>query len=618
MGLNVFEIVSLFAGVFGVAIGVWQLFTRRNDIKDKKKNWVKQACDGISDISRIMGIGKMDRVLRTIHVQLTQKDGPDGTLHDLINTNNESFNEAKAKMEVILNNAPVSTNITKSFGHQINDILDQYLVCRDDLSAIVALCDAREYADVNRILDERGMSISDDLRGAIVSAGSAHGDVIPFDLASFISDVIGIRFVDSQIPDYSEQMNQLKSRLQETVSSNLVSLSKDKNSRDYIRHGSPEAQLEKAEEYYYNKDYDEAFTWFMKAAAQNKDVAYFRLGECYEKGEGCTKNLKKAADNYQRAADLGLAIAEYQMGMCYEFGRGRETDTTLAYSYYNRSAGKEYNEALYKMGLCYWFGRSGEVDKQKSRQFMERAAQKGCILAQRDLSTLFYLDGDLEKSAQWAKAAADNNDVDGMGYYGYLLMISGAEKNDYLPWLTKSAEGGNPLSQFDLGVIYLGEKNLGLYSAGYADEFPETEQSSEAQKWFKMAAESGDPASQYLLGMFYLRKNKELKAAEISFEQALGNGFMWAHFGLGIIQFHMVHNSEAREHLENAWNEGNPFAGDYLRQMYLLGFGVAKDRARAYYYQSSAVYLACKWLLSKSDKQLADLKQWCVPPVSTR
>ena len=613
MELNLVEIVSLVAGVIGIVGFVWQVFSKKNENRRKKEEWVKDVCTSVSEVSQGMGIGQLDSLLSNIYDLVNGKEGLEGNPNLNLISNDQYINKALTKIEILLNNSPVSKSIIESFQGQLKDLLNQYQICRNDLGVIVDLCEAKDFDEVKAIVERKDTHISEDLRGAIASAGSAHGDSIPFDRTGFISDMIGIRFVDSQIPDYSEMINQLMSRLQETVSSNAVSLSLDADRR-YDHHGSSDALFEKAEEYYARKKYKEAFEWYTKAAAQDMGEAYFRLAECFEKGEGCTKDPMKAADYYSLATKKGLAISEYRLGLCYEYGIGRAPDFPHAISYYDSSAKKGYAEAQYRMGLCYWHGWSRNENKDESCRLIKEAAEKGCVDAQRCFSAICYLKGELEESLRWARVAADNGDVDAMGYYGYLLMAKGVEKSDYMPWLTKSAEGGNVYSQFNLGIFYLGKKNLGLYCAGLADECPETEQSSEAQRWFEMAAVSGDPASQYILGMFYLRKNRNRNEAESLFDKALGQGFKWANFGLGIIKFHIAHNSEAREHLENAWIEGNPYAGNYLKQMYRSGFGVIMDNEHAYYYESSAVKLACEWFLSKTDKQLSALKQSYVPP----
>ena len=632
MGLNLVEIISLIAGVIGILGFVGQVFSKRKDNKQKKEKWITEVCDSVSEVSQSMGIGQLDLVLNSIYDQMNGKERLDVNPNRSLTSNDDKIKKAETKIEVLLNSSPVSKSITESFKRQLEDILCQYQVCRNDLGIIVDLCEAKEYAEVLTILRRKETPISEDLQGAISSAGSAHENSFPFNHTGFIMDVIGIRFVDSQIPDYSEMANQLMNRLQETVTSNSASLTFGADRR-YKHHGSPDALYEKAEEYYAEMKYEEAFEWYMKSAAlvehqllgiqdvggelphdRNLGNAYFRLAECYEKGEGCMKDSKKAADNYYKAAKLGLAIAEYRLGCCYEYGVGREADFSHAVAYYNSSAEKGYAEALYKMGLCFWNGWCRKEDRHQSHELFEKAAEKGCVSAQQSLSTICYLGGNLENSLKWAKIAADNEDNDGMGYYGFLLWARGSEESDYMPWLLKSAEGGNVFSQFNVGVHSLGREQLGMYCSGFADECPESEHSSEAERWFRMAANSGDCASMYILGMFYLRKNKDRMAAESLFAESLGLGFKWANYGLGIIKYYLVHNSEAREFFENAWKEGNPFAGDYLKQMYLLGLGVIKDEHEASSYKNSTFELACEWFLSKTDKQLSALKQSYVPP----
>ena len=53
------------------------------------------------------------------------------------------------------------------------------------------------------------------------------------------------------------------------------------------------------------KDLDEAFQWFSKAAAQGYAVALNNLGSCYEYGKGVKKNMQTAISLYRKAAEKG-------------------------------------------------------------------------------------------------------------------------------------------------------------------------------------------------------------------------------------------------------------------------------------------------------------------------
>ena len=61
------------------------------------------------------------------------------------------------------------------------------------------------------------------------------------------------------------------------------------------------------------KDHEEAFEWFKKAAEENIPQAVFHLGLCYQHGHGVRKNEDKSFQLFQMAAKAGLPVAQRQL-----------------------------------------------------------------------------------------------------------------------------------------------------------------------------------------------------------------------------------------------------------------------------------------------------------------
>ena len=94
------------------------------------------------------------------------------------------------------------------------------------------------------------------------------------------------------------------------------------------------------------KDLTKAAEWYQKAAEQGLGSAQYQLGRCYEGGHGVTKDLTKAAEWYRKAAEQGLGLAQYQLGRCYEGGHGVTKDLTKAAEWYQKAADKGYDKKL--------------------------------------------------------------------------------------------------------------------------------------------------------------------------------------------------------------------------------------------------------------------------------
>ena len=76
----------------------------------------------------------------------------------------------------------------------------------------------------------------------------------------------------------------------------------------------------------------------MKAAEQGDASAQFNLGVCYGHGEGVEKDYKEAFKWYLKAAEQGDASAQVNVGAIYCNGRGVEKDYVEAYAWLNISA----------------------------------------------------------------------------------------------------------------------------------------------------------------------------------------------------------------------------------------------------------------------------------------
>jgi TPR repeat protein len=74
-----------------------------------------------------------------------------------------------------------------------------------------------------------------------------------------------------------------------------------------------------------------------KQAAKGEAEAQFRLGVCYDKGEGITRNNKQAVLLYEKAASQNHAYAQNNFGVCYEQGLGLEKNFEKAKMYYQEA-----------------------------------------------------------------------------------------------------------------------------------------------------------------------------------------------------------------------------------------------------------------------------------------
>ena len=91
-------------------------------------------------------------------------------------------------------------------------------------------------------------------------------------------------------------------------------------------------------------------------------------GWLYENGQGVPKDLAKAAELYQKAADQGSADAQNNLGVLYANGQGVPKDLRKAAELYQKAADQGYANAQNNLGVLYANGAGrAEGPRESSR-----------------------------------------------------------------------------------------------------------------------------------------------------------------------------------------------------------------------------------------------------------
>ena len=153
----------------------------------------------------------------------------------------------------------------------------------------------------------------------------------------------------------------------------------------------------------------------------------YNLGLCYDNGDGVAENVEKAAEYYQKAADLGHVEAMYNLGLCYDNGDGIAKDAEKAAECYQKAADLGDTDAMYALGECYTVGSGLTKDTEKAAEYFKKAADLG------NTDALFGLGIICENNGNFAEAVT---------YY------------------TQAAEKGVPKAYLNLGKCYLEGKGI--------------------------------------------------------------------------------------------------------------------------------------------------------------
>ncbi|MBO0904204.1 peptidoglycan-binding protein [Jiella sonneratiae] len=155
----------------------------------------------------------------------------------------------------------------------------------------------------------------------------------------------------------------------------------------------------------------------LMAAAQAGDPkALFEIGLRLMEGRLGEPDPKAAARWFELAAGRDFAPAEYSLGTLYEKGNGVDRDLAKARDEYQAAADGGNVRAMHNLAVLYATGIDGKSDPAKAAQWFEKAASYGMPDSQYNLGILFArgagVDQDLVKSYKWFSIVAGEGDKD--------------------------------------------------------------------------------------------------------------------------------------------------------------------------------------------------------------
>ena len=138
------------------------------------------------------------------------------------------------------------------------------------------------------------------------------------------------------------------------------------------------------------------------------------------------------------------------------------------------------------LGYIYENGLYGvKQDYAKAAEWYEKAAKKGNMLAQANLSNIYYagrgVKQDYAKAFKWAEKAAKQGDSVSQYNLGVMYDDGKGVRQDYVKareWYEKAAEQGNLNAQFNLGVMYANGEGV-------------PQDLTTAKEWFGKACDNG-------------------------------------------------------------------------------------------------------------------------------
>lgn len=125
------------------------------------------------------------------------------------------------------------------------------------------------------------------------------------------------------------------------------------------------------------RDLRQAAQWYEKAALQGLAPAQYRLGSMYEKGLGVTRDLGRAKTWYQKAADAGNARAMHNLAVLTAEGTDNKPDYASAASWFRKAAELGIRDSQYNLAILLARGLGQPVNLVQSYAWFAAAAAQG-------------------------------------------------------------------------------------------------------------------------------------------------------------------------------------------------------------------------------------------------
>ena len=131
---------------------------------------------------------------------------------------------------------------------------------------------------------------------------------------------------------------------------------------------------EEGKSLYDAKNYTAAFPKLKAAAEKGHKKAQYRLGRCYDKGNGVAENDEEAFKWYSKSAAQNYGKALYQVGKCYKDGEGVEKNHQKAFEFFTKASKQDNAEAKYQLAKYYLKGKHGiKTDPAKAKSLLKQA-----------------------------------------------------------------------------------------------------------------------------------------------------------------------------------------------------------------------------------------------------
>lgn len=395
------------------------------------------------------------------------------------------------------------------------------------------------------------------------------------------------------------------------------------------------SQVKKADKLRLEHKFEEAAALYQKAASKGDAYAMWRLGQCYDNGNGVERDKKKAYEWIKKAAEKGCVEAKTDMAC------------TQIYGWYNKK--KEIKKGIqrlteltsktdnpytqFQFALMYWNGIDGEIEqnRSKAKEILSNIKDKNSPYYNYLMGFVYCYgtdgtDMDEEKAVECWKKSFEEGYTPGASHIAYLYQQGGSQImkdiEQAVEWYKKGIEANSATCMYNLALVYLSEDTMTqkyhnpreailllkkaikqkegdacsemgyLYSTGQHVE----KDDKEATKYYKMADEYGSASGSLNLGVHYLTGRgieEDVNEARKCYERAVERGNAEAALRLARMYedntFGKPNMDKCLEYLEKAVKLGSPRAYYLIARQYYYGWNdYPEDNFQAFVYFKKA------------------------------
>lgn len=321
-------------------------------------------------------------------------------------------------------------------------------------------------------------------------------------------------------------------------------------------------------------DYGKALEYYLKAEKVNDSNAMRKLGYFYQNAYGTELNLAKAASYFEKAAKQENQYAQMEIAKCYEEGSGVPQSYAKAIKWYEKAAAHGNLEGIITCARWYSEGNFIKQNLKKAFNYYLTAADKGDADAQCTVGIL-YMEGtgcpvDYAKSIEYLELAARNGVWEAQNLSAKVAWIQTQEKiqnekpegQELLAVLKKAADSGWHEAQLEYAKMLV-QQNGGKIDSSNSYSVKEN---------LLKASKQGNVEATYHLGRFYLLHENNVYEGLTQLKKAAGNNYLDALYVLGKIYLNGIYVSknenEALKYLSSAIELGSADASFLLAAYY--------------------------------------------------